>query len=816
MQTTPAIWSRLDPKVVQRAVFLLILPLAGWAAGPTVADTARAVRTAGLDLDQCYRVRDLSLYKDDIKLYFNDGYLIFSKPVAGERIAAVFTSDVDGGDGEVLLLPPQRGERQSLARFTGSPNLNEHFSRALLVFTGDSGRQLLEGIDNGSGRKTPEMAPLLAERWTPVVSNVLDSFAPRIAGDLLTPGRTDGLLLAALAGKALGNFDVIYDPAVSEQVIVGQLMERNQRLSYDVWTRFAARRFRTGSATAPEPLFSLTQFRIEASLDENLRLKSVTRATLKIGSQPLRTFGFEVSRAEQVTAARMDGAPAELLISESTRSRALRADENDVFLVATPDFLAPGSTHRIEIEHEGALITSPGNGVYSVGGRSSWYPRSGSAFADYDLVFRYPRRLTLVTPGDIVTDTIDGDWRNTERRTSVPIRVAGFNLGNYEKSSLSAGGLTVDVYGNRNLDPALRPPPQTATFTRVIPAGPRTLPRQEVTTIVQNLTPPDPLARLKAVAADVSACFQYFSGLFGPPPLKTLTVSPIPGTFGQGFPGLVYLSTMSYLDPRERPAETRNATLQTFFSDLMVAHEVAHQWWGNVVMPKSYQDEWLLEALANYSALLWLEKKKGSKALEEVMSDFQADLLKIGDDSQTVESAGPVTWGYRLEASKTSDAYRVITYEKGAWVFHMLRKRLGNERFLKVLSELRRQYQFRTVGTADLLDLVKKSLPSGVSADSMEGFFDNWVYSTGIPTLRLKYSVKGKVPSWKISGTVEQSAVDDNFSVDIPVEIQFVKGSALTVWVRTSNQPASFSATLKQPPSHVAIQAGINVLATRK
>ena len=52
----------------------------------------------------------------------------------------------------------------------------------------------------------------------------------------------------------------------------------------------------------------------------------------------------------------------------------------------------------------------------------------------------------------------------------------------------------------------------------------------------------------------------------------------------------------------------------------------------------------------------------------------------------------------------------VITYEKGAWVLHMLRKRLGNERFLKVLAELRRQYQFREVGTADLLDLVRNLL----------------------------------------------------------------------------------------------------------
>ncbi len=802
--------------MVRKVVLLLVLPLAGWGAGPTAAETARAVRSAGLDPDQCYRVRDLSLYKEDIRLYFNDGYLIFSKPVAGERIAAFFTGDVEGGDGEILLLPPQRGERQSLARFTGSPNLDEHFHTALLLFTDDSGRSLLADIERGSGRKAPEMAPDLVDQFTPVVGNILDSFAPRIAGDLLSPGRTDGLLLAALAGKTLGNFDALYDPNAAEQIMAGQLMERNQHVVYDIWTSFAARRFRSGATPMPEPPIALTQFRIEASLDENLHLRAVTRAVMKIGARPLRAFSFEVSRAEKVTAARIDGVPAELLITESTRSRALRADENDTFLLTAPDFLAPGTTHQVEFEHEGALITSHGNGVYSVDARANWYPRSGSAFADYDLVFRYPKRLTLVTPGDIIADSVDGDYRSTERRTSVPVRVAGFNLGDYVKSSTTANGLTVDVFGNRRLDPALQPPPKIDTITRIIQPGPRAIPREERTTIIRDVPPPDPSARLNAVATDVSASFQYFSALFGPPPLKTLTVSPIPGTFGQGFPGLVYLSTLSYLNPQERPASARTSTLQTFFSDLMQAHEVAHQWWGNVVIAKSYQDEWLMEALAHYSALLWLEKKKGSKALEEVMADFQADLLKSGQDGRNLESAGPVTWGYRLDGANRTEAYRVITYEKGAWILHMLRKRLGDERFFKVLAELRRQFQFRAAGTADLFELVKKSAPSSVRAEAIEAFFDNWVYSTGIPTLRIRYSVKGKAPSWKVTGTVEQSSVDNNFSVDVPVQIQFAKGAEQTVWVRTSDEPASFSATVKQAPVRVEIPAGTGILATKK
>ena len=74
-------------------------------------ELVRQIRPAALDPDQCYRVRDLTLAKEDLKLYFTEGYLIFSKPVNGERISAVFSADVEGGDGEVLLLPPYRGER---------------------------------------------------------------------------------------------------------------------------------------------------------------------------------------------------------------------------------------------------------------------------------------------------------------------------------------------------------------------------------------------------------------------------------------------------------------------------------------------------------------------------------------------------------------------------------------------------------------------------------------------------------------------------------------------------------------------------------
>jgi len=137
-----------------------------------------------------------------------------------------------------------------------------------------------------------------------------------------------------------------------------------------------------------------------------------------------------------------------------------------------------------------------------------------------------------------------------------------------------------------------------------------------------------------------------------------------------------------------------------------------------------------------------------------------------------------------------------------------------------VTLDVRRQIGQNTVKVVEdvqkRVESLKKSLPPGVTTESMEAFFDNWVYSTGIPVLRVRYSVKGKAPSWKVSGTVEQSAVNENFSVDVPVEIQFAKGATQTVWVRTSSEPASFSATLKQPPTKVEIRTGVSVLAARK
>src|SRR5208283_2382985 len=135
IQYSGAGYSRLLVAMMRSFLALALLPHWPALAG-SAADVARAVRDGEFDPAECYRVRDLTLAKEDIRIYFTDGYLIFSRPVAGRPIAAVFSAENDGGDGEVLLMPPDRAERKSLATYIHSPNMDEHFRTVLLLFTG--------------------------------------------------------------------------------------------------------------------------------------------------------------------------------------------------------------------------------------------------------------------------------------------------------------------------------------------------------------------------------------------------------------------------------------------------------------------------------------------------------------------------------------------------------------------------------------------------------------------------------------------------------------------------------------------------------
>ncbi len=794
---------------------LLPFSLPAWAGA--AAELANQIREAGLDRDECYRVRDVNFTKDDLRLYLTDGHLIFGKPVGGRRVSAVFAADVEAGDAEILLFPPTRSERLALASLTGAPNLNEHFKLAVMVFTDDTCDALLKLIqERGEPRKSAERGVLMEQEWGSVARNLSSSFEIRMVRDLLSSRPpSNGFFYAALSGGRLGNFDVVYDPLAREQITVGKVAFRNERAHFDTWTSFESRPFRKGLRQFPPPDIVVSDFRLDATLQPDLSLKVVTKVKVTPTEKGYRSLAFDLSARMRITQALIDGVPAEVFQRESLRENLIRGRRDDLFLLIPPGELEPGRQYEIEFHHEGEVVAQAGNGVYYVGSRGNWYPNRPTQFAHCDAVFRYPTTLDLVSGGEVVEQRTEGEWRFTRRRTSSPVRFLGFNLGEYRKVSLNRKPYSVEVFANRKLEPALQPQPRQVVAPQHTPSWRRPGPEDLVTLDVEPL-PVDPTLRLEGLASEIADAFEFMAEHFGPPPIRNLTVSPIPGAFGQGFPGLVYLSTISYLDPKQRPAAASGGYQQLFFSEILHAHETAHQWWGNIVTSGSYQDDWLMEALANYSALLYLERRKGPDALESVLTEYRRRLLVKSPSGRTTESVGPIIWGVRLDTPDVPWAWRAITYEKGSWIMHMLRRRMGDEKFLGMLGELRRRYEFRTVTTEQFRALAAEFMPPKPADRQLESFFDNWVYATGIPTLQFRHTVRGKAPAWRVAGTLTQSDVATDFGIDVPLEIHLGKGKVETHWLQTDTEPTSFSFTLRQKPVKVVLAPGDSVLAVMK
>jgi len=800
---------------VRRLLWILaVLPAVLLAAGDTAARLNKEILRAGLDPDECYRVREIPFGKEDLRLYLTEGYVIFGNPVRGRRLSAVFSGEVEGGDGELLVMPPTRSERLSLATFTDSPNLDEHFSDAVMIFSDDTAETLRKLIlSRPRVRKSPEMGNILQEKFSPVVSNFCRSFSARLIYDVLSGHPPSvGFFYAAIQGRRYGGFDAVYDPTATEQIRVGQVRYRENQSFFDVWTSFRARSFRNGTSQPPPELHTLSDYRIEATLEKDLSLHAVTRATMTIQDEPAHVLFFDLSPRVQVDEVLVDGEVCEIWQRESLRANLFRRGAG-LFLVIPPAVLEVGR-HSIEFRHHGQVVAPAGEGVYFVGARSSWYPYNGVHFSHFDVTFRYPEGLNLIFAGKVVEDHTDGEWHITRRKTENPIRIAGFNVGEYEEIKVSRPGFEVEVYANRHLEEALEPKARLVIVPRgkIWNRGARESPSTLITTPPRDAL--DPTARLGPLANEVADAFEFMASFLGPPPTSKLMVSPIPGNFGQGFPGLLYISTVAYLEPENRPQKVRDEYQEYFYSEILHAHETAHQWWGNTVTGKTYRDGWLMEALANYTALLVLEKRKGAEALHAVLDVYRDHLLTRTKEGKILDSAGPICWGPRLDSSQVR-AWQTITYEKGSWIIHMLRRRMGDDKFLEMLGDLCRLYRFQPLTIEEFRKHAARYLPKGIPDATLEGFFDQWVYDIGIPRLKFSYQIRGKAPRVRLSGTVSQSDVADSFSACVPIEVHFAEGKPVTKWLRTGAEPEPFRFTFRRRPVRVVFNPGDSLLVRK-
>lgn len=793
---------------------LLLLALAAPSYAEIANTIAAELRATTLDESECYRVREFTFRRGDATFYLTDGYLIFGKPVQGIRAAAAFYAPEAINDAEILLRPPDRGERASLAAHTGTPNLSEHFRQGIFVATdGSLDRWRADLLASPLTRPDLEMGLLLHSRFAGVARNLGQSFQVRLVHDLLNGNPEMGMFYAALTGVRLGNFDFIYDPLAREEVTLGAVASRPGETGFNIWASFETRE-RQRERGEPPSFGTPEHFSIEATVHPDLRLEARTRVTWRAAMSLRGALGFEIAPAMKITGASINGKPVEVFRRESLRAMLIGGNGNEPFLLVLPEPIEPGQSYELEFLHEGNVISDAGNSVFFVGARTNWYPARGLDFATFDLRFCVPAKLQLVATGDLISETVEGDWRIVHRRASSPVRMAGFNLGDYESVTLNRGGLSVEVFANRRAESALEP----KRHTIIIPGPPYTgrggNPAQRGPQIITMPAPPAPdtRARLRSLAGEIAEAMDWMSSQFGPPPLPVLTVSPIPGFFGQGFPGLLYLSTLAFIDEADRPPSARGAALQTFYDEILYAHEAAHQWWGNLVAASTYRDDWLQEALANYTALLILERRKGARALENALVSYRDLLTRPIAEGRTLESSGPITWGMRLRTGARPDPWRAITYDKGSWIIHMLRRRIGDGAFLKFLRALRNRYEYDAITTEQFRELASEFVPKDTPDRNLVDFFDHWVYGTGIPQLQLSHSVKGSL----LTLTLRQTGVPEEFTVDVPVEIRVAgRKDPIIRWIKSDAEPVQVTLKLPGALQRVELAPGQAVLALR-
>ncbi|MFL6351319.1 MAG: M1 family metallopeptidase [Bryobacteraceae bacterium] len=723
------------------------------AQQPSAADIARALREMSVDREETYRVRDLTLARGDIKIYLTEGILSFATPVAGHRVAAVFTTaGVDAGDGEILLLPPQRSERASLASFIHTPNLDQHFTSAVFLFTDDTLHELLAQIGEAPIRKAPELTEDLSAQFNPVLREMSSGIDIRLVQSLLDNHQPDhGLFYSVISAREIGAFDVMYEPDEFEPIAVGRSLPTGAAHGrFQLWTAFRPRH-KPAHVTRP---VTLSNFSIDAAIHPDLSMSVNARFVAIPNVDGGRVISLGLSERLKVLSATLDGKPVEVFQRGTLGMLDVKSSGTFLLISAVP--LVSGKAYNLEVRYEGSVIRQAPDGSYFVDERNAWFPYSGPLLANFDLTFRCPERLRLVSTGEPVSDEVVAGVRTVHRKTRVPERLAGFNVGDYNSVFEEHGRYRVECYANR------------ATAASLEKLGARE----------KSPESPDPRGALQNLPKKTESVLDDYTQRWAELPIHSVAVSPIPGYFGQGFPGLIYLSTISYLREQDRPSELRGAQMDTFFSEMLLPHEVAHQWWGNVVSAADYRTDWLMEAMANYSALEFLGRSKGSAAMDDVLATYRDDLRKQ-QRGRPIESTGPVDFGVRLQQAPDLLAWHTIVYEKGTWILHMLRNRLGEDGFSKMQVRLLTEFAAKPLTNEDFRKAASDFVPAGQPDKSLAMFFDSWIYGTGIPSLRLERA--GRNMKLNLSG------VDEDFTADVPLECTSNTGQHHVRWVRASS-----------------------------
>lgn len=254
------------------------------------------------------------------------------------------------------------------------------------------------------------------------------------------------------------------------------------------------------------------------------------------------------------------------------------------------------------------------------------------------------------------------------------------------------------------------------------------------------------------------------------------------------------------------------AALDNRNTESLVVHELAHQWFGDLVVIKHWSHAWVKEGMASYSEVMWTEHEYGAD---------EAAYYRLGEArSYLAEDSGRyrrpmVTHVYR-EAIELYDRH---IYEKGSCVYHMIRTELGDEMFWQAMQTFVQDNAHKTVETIDLLRAIEKA-----TGRNLLFLFDQYVYRGGHPDFKVAYSWDGDANLAKVTVTQTQASSDKNgsssdlFDLRIPIGFGYAKNGAtaeLKIFkVRVHEREQAFYFPLEEKPLFVSFDVGNNFLKT--
>ena len=277
------------------------------------------------------------------------------------------------------------------------------------------------------------------------------------------------------------------------------------------------------------------------------------------------------------------------------------------------------------------------------------------------------------------------------------------------------------------------------------------------------LVPPSQAAIAEKSFGAAPPTLDVFNRLVAPFPYENLAHVVGATRFGgmENATAIVYGANV--LDPRpDAPVSPRFGVRRGLVE--LIAHETAHQWFGDAVTPATWADIWLSEGFATYFAGLFVERAEGEAAFREYMRRKGAEYLTYAKTRRAAI--------YDRDTEDLNGLLNPNSYQKGAWVLHMLRRRLGDAAFFRGLRDYYRAHLHANATTEDLRRALERA-----SGQSLREFFARWVYAAGHPAYKVSWQWRGRgARGGTLALTLAQTQADEPFLTPVPVEIVGARG----------------------------------------